>query len=77
MYRLKSRKFWLVTFAAGAGVVAALFLPAIPCFEWLREHTAALYGAAAGLVSVYIGGNVATDWVNRGKEDGAIGNDCS
>ncbi len=74
MYRLKSRKFWLVTFAAGAGIVAALFLPAINCFDWLQEHTAALYGAAAGLVSVYIGGNVAADWVNRAKKGGSNGN---
>ena len=70
MYRLKSRKFWMVTFVVASGVLAALFLPAIPVFGWLKGHTGTVFAAVAGLVTFYIGGNLAASWINNKKGPG-------
>ena len=46
-------------------MIGALFLPAIPVFGWLKEHTGTVFAAATGLVTVYIGGNLAASWINN------------
>jgi hypothetical protein len=67
MNGFKSRKFILAFIFTVAGMGAAVGLPALPAFAWLREHTMAIMTAVAAMVGAYIAGNAIVDWVHKGN----------